>query len=491
MKQKKFFLMAAVLLFAVLMAVFAVTSFAARLPGDIDNDGVITAADARLWLRISARLEKIEDYYSPEELEGYSGDTDPAGPSDANFKVSFGVADGGYFIAGESKAAITLTSDADVKSATLSVIDVMDETVYRTTVRDIKKEIPVTVEWDGKTASGEYVGSGDYTVSVGSGDNAVKSESLYFTAKNWFSAGNGSETNPFLIGNKEDVENIIRYPRANYKQIKDIDYDYATAKSMFTKDLPFNGVYDGNNKKLLNLIAKDSLFTYVGEDGSLINITFIDGSFYGDGGIVYENSGIMKNIKTENGSFSSLGGLAYTNNGKILDCDLDVLMTGEYKKSNYYEQNINIQTYLGVVAANNNGLISGCKLKGSFVGIITNHSNAPAGARDDLSGYIGAIAGCNKGRVINCISDVSVHVVANSPCTYAYSGGLVGVNGVDGSIQNSESKGSVTGEAKKHSYCICGAIGGIASNNGGQIKNCIYSGESDVNLAGTGSGIIA
>ena len=44
------------------------------LPGDANNDGKISAADARIILRISAKLEKLENYNLPFALFDVNGD---------------------------------------------------------------------------------------------------------------------------------------------------------------------------------------------------------------------------------------------------------------------------------------------------------------------------------------------------------------------------------------------------------------------------------
>ncbi len=448
-RSKKYAVLAAFTICLVFAVLFATPAFAARIPGDIDNDGRITAADARLWLRVSAKLEKLEDYYTPEELEGYIGDEEPAETADANFEVGFSVADGGYFIGGESKAVITITADANVKSAELSVIDAADTTVYKTTVRDIKKDTPVEVEWDGKTGSGEYVGSGDYSVSVGSGENAVKTESLYFTAKNYFSDGNGSETHPFLIETKEDIENVIRYPKAYFKQVKDIDYDFATAKSMFTTDMPFKGVYDGNNKKISNIKTNDALFTYVGEDG------------------------ILKNMVFENASFVGLGGLSLYNYGNILNCSFDAVLSVSLASDR--------NEFMGMIVSRNYGLIRECKCKGSIAGKfnLTNTFNWH-------DGFLGGIAGYNNGRILDCSTNVDIKGSSDHGYRLMFIGGINGFNDSSGLIQNNECNCVITFYSKNSK-----TAGGISARNDGQIKNCVYTGSSDVKLAGTGSGIVA
>ncbi len=63
MKQKNRIFLTVVMFCALFASIFVITAFAVRMPGDVDNDGKITAADARILLRISAKLEKPEDYY--------------------------------------------------------------------------------------------------------------------------------------------------------------------------------------------------------------------------------------------------------------------------------------------------------------------------------------------------------------------------------------------------------------------------------------------
>ena len=60
MKKKGIFaVLAAALVMAVILSNFAVPSFARRKLGDVDGDGFITAADARIALRTSVKLENL------------------------------------------------------------------------------------------------------------------------------------------------------------------------------------------------------------------------------------------------------------------------------------------------------------------------------------------------------------------------------------------------------------------------------------------------
>ena len=60
MKHNRFLtLLAAVLVLALVLTNLAVPSFAQRKLGDVDGDGYITSADARIALRASVKLEDL------------------------------------------------------------------------------------------------------------------------------------------------------------------------------------------------------------------------------------------------------------------------------------------------------------------------------------------------------------------------------------------------------------------------------------------------
>lgn len=423
---------------------------AAAMPGDIDGDGQITPADARIVLRISVGLEKIEDYF-PDWQNGTDPSTPGADgpgtdqpapqeiPEDLEFRIAFDITDGGYFVGGASKAAISVTPTADLAAAKLAVVDAAEEAVFTETLKNLKKDQPATVEWDGRSGD-TYALSGDYTVVVSAGEKENKLEGLNFTQKNYFSEGNGSEAHPFTVASKEDFANVVRFPKAHFIQTKDIDYALEANTSMFTADAPFNGVYDGNNKYFYNLLTSNPLFNYVGEEGKI------------------------KNINIKESGFTCQAALVQSNSGQINNCNIDVdLAFREYGPFS-----------VGIVCNDNEGQIINCNTSG----IVQVYQEKTSSYDNSIAG---GIAGQNSGKILSCTSKANISVTAGFGTGTLFGGGIVGENILSGFIQSCEAAGEISANRP----------GGIASINNGQIKNCVYTGASSVNLVNSGSGIVA
>ena len=407
-----------------------------RLPGDMDGDGKLTAADARIVLRIAVHLESVDDYM----------DIEPQEPDGRSIDVAFRVTDNGYFIAGESVAAISVTANADMENAKLTVTDAADDTVWQKELGTLKKGDPVQVEWDGSADNGAPAPSGAYTVNVVSGAANGKAEGLFFTNRNYYSGGNGSDAHPFLIGSKEDFENVSRFPRGHFRQISDIDYNYTAAKTAFTADGQFMGVYNGGGFTIKNILSDGPLFNYIGAAGAIYDLTVTDSSFSGRCALVNVNNGTVKNC-------SVTANVAHTDD---------------------------VSFNCGVFCAENNGLILNCAAAG-----------VASGARS--SGWpeinVGGFAGKNSGRILSCTADVKVSS-SIGPNGWAVSGGIAGYNENTGFIQNCEAKGALSVQKTSPDGYAEHFCGGIAAYNYGQVISCIYTGETDVNLVGEGPGAV-
>ena len=428
---KKLLMIAALL--ALCLLAFALPASMAALPGDMDKDGLITAADARIVLRIAVGLEKVEDYMGDGPFNGED-------PAEVNFEITCSISDDGYFVGGESRAVISVTADANLSAANLKIVDAANEEVFAQKISSLKKGTAATVTWDGKVNKTDYAPSGVYTICVSNGKNEAKLEGLTFTAKNYFGDGNGSEAHPFPVASKEDFANVVRYPNAHFKQTKDIDYAYGANPSMFTEDAPFNGTYDGNGKVFKNIVSTNPLFNYVGENGKI------------------------KKLRVSDCSFSSRAVLTYKNRGQITSCDFNVLQT--------YNSSETISA--GIICAVNSGLIMNCNVEGVFSVFQDNGRG---------SAWVGNICDSNEGRIMSCSTNVKLTASVNYGVTACHVGCIVATNQPTGFIQNCEAKGTVNHPSR--------VPGGIASLNYGQIISCIYTGESDVNLVGGGSGIVA
>ena len=225
----------------------------------------------------------------------------------------------------------------------------------------------------------------------------------------------------YLISDLDEMKWFIETLNAgnttvNAKLTADIDLKDIAIWEPITqsKDKPYNGTLDGNGKKLLN-----------------VNCAY----------------GSYLSARNYRGLFGYLG-----ENAKILN------LTVEYVKlvSN------NNSTYLGGIAAQNAGTISGCKV------IILEDANI-----SNVYGYIGGIAGVNLGTIENCEVTLKDTGVSNGN-VYGKQivGGIAGVNsGAESVIRGCVFHGKQVGYFDGSSN-----IGGIVGLNEGTVENCLNEG---------------
>ncbi|MHC4461103.1 MAG: GLUG motif-containing protein, partial [Planctomycetota bacterium] len=257
----------------------------------------------------------------------------------------------------------------------------------------------------------------------------------------------------------------------------DIDLSGFTGTSfniISSYDIPFTGVFDGNNHTIANFTYTSAdtihigLFRYIrGENTEIKNLGLIDPNVdagAGDdvGSLVGRlNCGTITNCYVQGGSVTGddyVGGLVGTSGfidddfeaspGTISNCYTTVSVTGD--------------DFVGGLVGDNRGTITNCYSTGS-----TSGDDGIGG----LSGYNGGYNGYDT-TISNCYSSGSVS-------GYTCVGGLVGVNYSyfsidgcvffdDGRISNCYAEGVVSGG---------GAIGGLVGHNGdGTITNCYAMG---------------
>ena len=80
--------------------------------------------------------------------------------------------------------------------------------------------------------------------------DADTKESLTSIGRNKFDGGLGTINDPFQVANYKQLCNMSAFEKTQYyfKQTKDI---IVTSKDLFTNSLPFNGIYDGDNHKII------------------------------------------------------------------------------------------------------------------------------------------------------------------------------------------------------------------------------------------------
>lgn len=354
--------------------------------------------------------------------------------------VSLKTSDGGIFIFGTNSAigSFSLKSYPAVK-ATAYIINTDGKSVYKKTFSKLKKGTTYKITWNGKDSKGKAVAAGSYRMKVVVGTTAAYSSYVSFKTKNDFSGGNGSKNTPFLVTKASQLPKLVKYPKAYYKQTKNIDFNYGGINGLFSEDSQFSGVYDGNSKTISNMIASSPLFKYIGAKGTVKNLNFSNCS------VVTKYAAI----------------LADENYGKISNCGFTKCTISANVTDGWG----------GIVVVENFGSITNCSASGA--------SNS-SGDKN----RVGGLVGCNEstGKIINCSASVNAH--DNGTNWYDERvGGIAGTS--SGVITNCEASGTVTAS---HTYA---AIGGIAGYNSGTITSSYYTGSTVCSLVGNNVGVLA
>jgi hypothetical protein len=308
-----------------------------------------------------------------------------------------------------------------------------------------------------------------------------------------FAGGSGTEDDPFLIANAEQLGNVRNYLDAHYhfKLINDIDLGVAPYNEgegwmpIGSYVQQFKGFFDGNGKTISGLYINREdeedvgLFGWLGKEGCVVDLILKDVNVF-----AYGYAGGLAGGSTEGEVYSvyvsgtvagriHIGGLIGYNgmDSHVISCHSDCDVNGE--------------SYVGGLISTSEGITVNCYTSGTVAGL-------------DI---VGGLVGCEGGIIENSLSSATVIGTSyvgglvgvlwdaswdNQICdSYAtgsvmgsqYVGGLVGIND-DSSIYNSYSIASVNGT----SY-----VGGLVGiNNYGLIEFCFAAGSvsGDMNVGG-------
>ena len=226
-----------------------------------------------------------------------------------------------------------------------------------------------------------------------------------------------------------------------YVLMNDIDMEGASVMQFGNADKPFTGTLDGQGYTVTDFE---------------VNMGATTNQYHG---LFAQNNGSILNIKftkvTRKGTYSSgtsyFGILAAVNNGTISG----VLVNGTINVnaliySNYYE-------YIGEICGVNNGTISDC---------VTSGEVKTGGHSAYLSKYAGGVCGDNKGKIINCYC--SSVLTDSASGSYMYGGGICARN--YGIIESAVFTGTVSGFTKHSS-----AISALQSGSYSETKCYSYS----------------
>ena len=285
---------------------------------------------------------------------------------------------------------------------------------------------------------------------------------MNFAANGFFSGGDGSDSNPYQISSAADFKAIKAKMEStdpadgygtffgstgvHYQQTADIDFDNEALPSIGIYNAtpadatPFQGTYDGNNKKL-------EKFTVSGD---------VDGSV---GLFAYVSNATLKNIKVVNASVTG------TNTTGILTgrCIGTTLIDG----CSLDGGQVTGRNSVGFIAhIHANVKVKGCSVKD--INVVTADSGADANNQGGVVGYAGgnsSIESCNTSGTIQFTG-------ANSGSAR---GGIVGKLDSTGSVEECTNGAAVTNALTNNTGGIAGAL------VNGSISGCVNAG----NVTGT------
>ncbi len=256
-----------------------------------------------------------------------------------------------------------------------------------------------------------------------------------------FGGGNGSTVNPYKITNVEQLKNVERYGSSAFILLNDLEFPIAEEgtsnfKPLFSDENPFNGVFEGNGKRIFNITMRNDetfftgLFAYIGADG------------------------VVKNLKLNNMTVSGtnyIGGVCGYNLGSITNCEVSVNIS--YIKANDYK------VYVGGIAGRSNG----CLDNNVSYGTIT---------IEDISAenYVGGLTGYFEGSIVKGANSSLNCIVSGN--NNSYIGGLIGYTSTSTTITQCYATGSVT--VSGYNVYAGGLIGSFS--RGSSITDCYATG---------------
>ena len=318
-------------------------------------------------------------------------------------------------------------------------------------------------------------------------------------------SGKGTEAEPYLITTPQELalfaqyvnQNNIFFNSAHYRLENDINLsDYGVDfnngagwipigkhKNQNYNDinLPFTGVFDGNNHKITNLYINNNeqsqiisigLFGYLEAGGVIKNLNIVNAEIlsvvatgsWADSFFIGGILGVNKGGRVENCSFSGSVIASLPGFGGMWEYDFFMSTGGIVGDNNI---------------SNNGGTTSVIKNCYSMGNVFANLAS-PGNDHPLLSVFAGGIAGRNNNSVISeCWSTADINATASTvsdPSVYSYAGGIVGRNiGASAKISNcvALNPGITSFVSRTNSGTMVRYIGRITASNTGILANNI------------------
>ena len=260
-----------------------------------------------------------------------------------------------------------------------------------------------------------------------------------------FAGGNGTEKDPYLVGNLSQFRMIANDMNAHYKLIADIYVD-GYIETMGSVENPFTGSFDGNG----HVIEKITIYS-LEKDEENITMTPSTGLF----GVISSTATVknltlkdvhVRALEDEDGvglesekSYFYVGVIAGINQGTIINCVIKGDSTLTTDRSKGADKNRSLEVCVGGIAGKNSGVIGYCTVDGLAISADTSKfefgGNSAAENKNAL--YAGGIAGRSLGNIsysrVGAKTSVKTNAtaVANTsdrvtPYLTSYAGGIVG-----------------------------------------------------------------
>lgn len=322
-----------------------------------------------------------------------------------------------------------------------------------------------------------------------------------------YAGGDGSESAPFEISTADQLEGLSLYPGdwdRHYVLVNDITMKgygpYAQALVApnpvpGSPDTWFTGSFDGNDKKIGNLILDMGevegfylgLFGGISAEGEVFDLSLEDcvirGLMYCSGLLVGYNSGTISGCRASGAILgivedamsrsAVLGGLAGLNEGVISDCDSTATVTGSDGIGGLVGSQGGLSAQINRSCAH--GLVQGLQFVGGLCGvaegpITESFSETEVIGSDMLGAEMQCVGGLVGSAEAATLSDCYSHSRVHAQVSGTYVGGLVGFL-EEGAVMNSYFAGRILVDADADH---CGALVGHVGLVGWGFTACFY-----------------
>ena len=394
--------------------------------------------------------------------------------------------------------------------------------------------ISVCVVLTGESVASPYVHF-DYPVAVDGlvKDNNFTTDLGTFTIVNFdlFQSGDGSVTNPYLITNQSQFENINqRLTRPSYlgsEQWKFVLGQDLTLENVVSIN-DFGGIFDGQNYTISYNISNTTekrigLFKKLLSNGKIQNLgikaslhqqnyTSVSELFISP--FVFENQGTIQDCRLLEFNYTSalsnlitinFGGFCVNNSATIKNCisSADIVFDGNTQQQGVLRSNINIGGIVYANVTNSKAIIENCGNNGDIIvraltvgigGIAVNHDLGEIsgcyfkGSLDvfisqsgSSTNMIGGLVASNKQRIKNSYTNCNITVDMNNLSRTVYVGGLVGyTTGANGAIINNcfVANDNISIQNDSLQKCTVCILVGYSNAQGTQSQTCSYYAQS-------------